>query len=275
MERIKERRGDHELALEILGWIFRAQRLLRMDELIDILSMPLDNEDKTGGQNSVGEGDPDEMDPDAAIESKGEDEEEADEGVDDAEDQAKANTTDHGVPDLYGGQKLTPTEAVECCRGFVVYEESTGLVQFSHETVRKFIERELIANLPTAINIAKACISYLTSAQFDDSQEMEEWLQNYKFSRYAAQFWGLHTRGEAEKDPDIQRAVLSLLASKNKRDLILLIEEYPFSSPSSRDFRRGQTLLHGIAKIGLTTICELVLSRRINGNDTYVFTVDI
>lgn len=269
MERIKERPGDQELALEILGWIFRAKRVLLMEELIDILSMPIENEDETGGRNLVGEGDPDEMDPDAAVESKGEDEAEADDGVDDAEDRANANATDDGVPDLYGGQMLTPIEVVECCRGFVVYEESTGYVQFSHETVRKFIERELIANLPTAINIAKTCITYLASVRLENHREsVKEWLQNHKFSQYAAHFWGLHTRGEAEKEPDIQRAVLSILASKSQRDLILQITEGAY-------FTKGQTLLHLIAENGLITICELVLSRRVNGNDVYVFKVDI
>jgi hypothetical protein len=104
---------------------------------------------------------------------------------------------------------------------------------------------------------------------------LERRVQNYKFSRYAAQFWGFHTRGEAEKKPDIERAVISLLASKKKRGSMLQLETYANSSWGDIDFTKGQTLLHVIAKNGLAKICKRVLSRRINGNDTYVLQVDI
>lgn len=104
---------------------------------------------------------------------------------------------------------------------------------------------------------------------------MKERTQRYKLSRYAAQFWDLHTRGEAENEPVIQRAVFSLLASKNKMDSMLQLETYANSSWGNINVTKGQTLLHVIAKNGLAKICKGVLSRRINGNDTYVLEVDI
>ena len=51
---------------------------------------------------------------------------------------------------------------------------------------------------------------------------------------------------------------------------MLQMETYANSSWGDIDFTKGQTLLHIIAKNGLATICERVLSRMINGNDTYV-----
>jgi|SRR5271155_5457094 len=94
-----------------------------------------------------------------------------------------------------------------------------------------------------------------------------------KFSRHAAQFLAFHT-SQAEDDSEVQEAVLRFLACKNKRDSLLQIEEYANSSRGP-PLTKGQTLLHVIARNGLVKTCKRVLSRRINGNDTYVVEVDI
>jgi len=269
LRRINERPGDQDLVMEILGWIFHAQRILRMDELLEALSF---GEDDVATENELSDDEKGQDDDDE--ESGGEDETDEED-----KDAAKADATADCELDLKGNQLLKPNEVLECCRGLVVYEESTGLVQFSHETVRTFIERELEPEHPTAINIAKTCITYLASVQFDspcvDKKSLKERAQKYKFSRYAAQFWGLHTRGEAENEPDVQRAILSLLASENKKDSMLQLETYANSSWGNISFTKGQTLLHVIAKNGLATICKWVLDGRINGNDTYALEVDI
>jgi ankyrin repeat protein len=244
--------------MEILGWIFGAQRILRMDELLEALSF---GEDDVAAENELSE---DEKGQDDDYEEPG-GEDETDEEDEDA---AEADATDCEL-DLNGNRPLKPNEVLECCRGLVVYEESSGLVQFSHETVRTFIERELEPEHPTAINIARTCITYLASVQFDSpcvgEKSLKERAQKYKFSRYAAQFWGLHTRGEAENEPDIQRAVISLLASENKRDSMLQLETYANSSWGNINFAKGQTLLHVICKNGLATICRFILDGRNQG----------
>jgi hypothetical protein len=84
-------------------------------------------------------------------------------------------------------------------------------------------------------------------------------VENYKFSRYAAQFWGSHTKGEAEKSPAIQKAILQLLASENKRNAVLQMEECA-KRELSHYFPKGRTSLHISAEKGLTTICNLILN---------------
>jgi hypothetical protein len=103
----------------------------------------------------------------------------------------------------------------------------------------------------------------------------EEWVQKYKFSLYAAQYWGFHTKGEPEKSPEICQAIFQLLGSKRKRDLILQIETHGTSSRWSISSWRGQTLLHVISRIGLDTIGSLVLGERPNGHELYLLRVAI
>lgn len=82
-------------------------------------------------------------------------------------------------------------------------------------------------------------------------------------------------RGEAENELDIQHALLSILESENKRNSMLQMETYAKSNWGGISFTKGQTLLHVVAKNGLATICERVLSKRIKENDTYIVEVDI
>jgi Ankyrin repeats (3 copies)/Ankyrin repeat len=153
------------------------------------------------------------------------------------------------------------TSLIKVCRSFVIYDTKSGVVQLAHETVKEFFSRKQY--LLQATELAQVCLTYLTFNEFDNSclgkESMGVRVQKYKFSRYAAQFWGVHTRGEPENEPYIQRAVLSLLASENKKDSMLQLETYANSSWGDISYTKGQTLLHVIAKNGLATICRFIL----------------
>ena len=238
MERIKKSRDgkDKDLAMRILSWLFHAQRTLHMDELLEALA--------------VGPG----------------------------EDDSDVDDTDDDDQDRIHGNMLQPFQVIECCKSLVLYDESSGLVRFTHYTVQQFIASHIKQSLPPAIDLAKTCLSYLgfdTFNQVCDSESMEKRVQKYKFGSYAAQFWALHTKGEVEKSPDVQQAVLRLFASENKRNSILQMNAYVSSSGDRLSFTKGQTLLHVIAKNGLAMICRLVLDGRVNGNNMYMLEVDI
>ena len=170
---------------------------------------------------------------------------------------------------------MDPDDIVEICESLLVHDESSETVRFAHYSVNEFLTNCCMQDLLSCVHLANTCLTYLAFKTFDEPYLDKRRVQRYKFSRYAAQFWALHTKGEAENEPDIQRAVLSLLASENKKDSMLQLETYANSSWGNISFTKGQTLLHVIAKNGLATICKRVLSRRINGNDTYVLEVDI
>jgi hypothetical protein len=75
------------------------------------------------------------------------------------------------------------------------------------------------------------------------------WRTEYRFYPYAAEYWGRQTKGEAEKDPRVQKVVLLFLTSENKRELML----------GESDWAVGYTILGIIAGEGLATICRLIL----------------
>ena len=84
---------------------------------------------------------------------------------------------------------------------------------------------------------------------------------------YAADFWGEHSK-EVEDDEDIQKAMLSFLASETRRERILTkqlarrnISEFSIS---------GATVLHVLAFNGLVKITKFVLLLRANRKDGYV-----
>jgi hypothetical protein len=182
-----------------------------------------------------------------------------------------------------GDSELRDKEAaanvVDCCLSLIAHDLSTGEVRFIHPSVQRWFDHgPQHQKLLPHDYLAKSCLTYLAFNVFDHLcyswLSVKERVEQYKFSRYAAQFWDLHTRGEAENEPDIQRAVLSLLASENKKNSMLQLEDdYPKWFTIS--FTKSRNLLQVLANNGLARVCKLVLHGRINGNDTYALEVDI
>jgi hypothetical protein len=156
------------------------------------------------------------------------------------------------------------------CQGFVICEHASGVVRFNHKTVQEFLESERSGFRDYSLSpkqLAMTCVTYLELVEFDESSpvkysslygaRLREQLKMDRFDCYAAQFWGFHVRGEAEKSADIQKATLHLLANEMKRNRMLCIE-----APAIHDiFVEGQTLLHVISRLGLATICRVVLEQ--------------
>ena len=149
---------------------------------------------------------------------------------------------------------------VDSCQSLVVYEESTGVVRFFHPTVQEFLNSK---KLPSS-NLAKACLTYLDRAAFSNICHDEESMRNrysqYKFCLYAAQYWGFHTRGEAETCSSIQEVFFRLFTNEGTRNSILQMAYY--SNFESLRFAEGQTILHVIARNGLFTMYELFIYKQ-------------
>jgi hypothetical protein len=173
-------------------------------------------------------------------------------------------------------EDLTPAQTiVEVCGSFIVYDKDSGVVELAHETVKEFLLSHHSCQLSPEVVIAKMCLNYLLFDVFNfpcpDIEALLARFRKFSLSRYATQFWGIHTRGEAENFPHIQHAVLSLLASENKNSM-LQMESYADSPWGDITFIGGQTLLHLIAAKGLGTMCRLVFGM-LNQSDRYVSTM--
>src|SRR5579859_4573516 len=157
---------------------------------------------------------------------------------------------------------------VEVCGSLIVYDKVSGVVGLTHETVKEFLLSRHSRQLSSEVDIARTCLTCLLFDIFNgpcpSEQSLVARLHECSISRYAAQFWGIHTRGEAERNPHIQQAVLSLLTSENKKNSMLQMEAYANSTWGTITFTWGQTLLHVIAAKGLAIMCRLVLCHILN-----------
>ena len=177
-----------------------------------------------------------------------------------------------------------PDSIVKACESLVEIDQNSQEVRFTHQTVDEFLRDHCTSQMLGASGLAKTCLIYLTFSEFNRRCESDEQViarrEKHRFLRYAATFWGHHTRGDPEKDDNIKQRALLLLTSENyknsmvqeeRMDIInflrLISPEYPVI--------REQTLLHIIAKNGLATLCKHVLARTINGNNTYVLEFNI
>lgn len=179
------------------------------------------------------------------------------------------------------GKIFEPREIIQVCKGLIVYDKFSGIVEFPNSTIREFFERNYEGPhmLLSAADLAIICIDYLASDAFDDGPcqdvaALRERLEKHKASLYVAQFWAFYTSGEAEKCPSVQQAIRRLFGSENKKNSMLQMEKYA-NSYSDVSVIADQTLVHILADKGLATLCRLILNERVNANDTYVFAVAV
>jgi len=205
-----------DLALKVFSVLLRAQRVLRMDELLEVLVVE---------------------DGDKCLEREG---------------------------------MLKPSEIVECCKSLVLYEECSGLVRFTHETVQDFIANTVEDSLLSPVDLAKTCLTYLG---FDELKEpsadagaFEQRLQDYRFLDYAARYWDFHVR-EAEENSDVQFSLIDLVSTESRRNSITQLETYSHSNWVSTEFTKNQTLLHVAAQKGFAIICKRALAIGFNPHE--------
>ena len=170
-----------------------------------------------------------------------------------------------GDTDLDPNYLLEPAFIVEISESLISYDENSGIVRFSHFTVYEFLQTLEAPSLLSSIDIAKVCLTCLGFDDFEshciDATSMGERLQKYRLCRYISEYWGFHIR-EAENHEEVQKAAISILASENKRNWVLTMKRYVMFGSGNMFDTRGQSLLHVLAKNGLSIICKLVLEAR-------------
>lgn len=181
--------------------------------------------------------------------------------------------------DLMREYMLRPDDVIECCKSLVVYESSSGLIRFTHYTVQEFLAR-IQPKLLQPVYLAKTCLCYLAFKVFDRHDFWWHWRDNwskYRFLRYAATYWSDHTAGEAERSPEIHRALERVFASKERVVRILDVKASGYGGPLGPPYpgRSRDTFLHIVAKSGLETICRLAIQNRNNKYACLVLTLKL
>ena len=179
---------------------------------------------------------------------------------------------------------------IEACEGLIVDASESRkryrIVRFAHSTVREFLQefhdgtdRALGSSLLRQADIALSCIRYLDSERFecgDWESDSHRLVAKHKFAEYAACFWAVHTKGQAEKIEGIQKEILILASEKSRRNGVSRVALLPprlyrfpprFVSLSWPSFEEDHTILHFLAAHGLATICDLALNGLLISSD--------
>jgi hypothetical protein len=147
-------------------------------------------------------------------------------------------------------------EIVEVCHRLLVHDKASGVVRFTHITVREFLRKN--PELLPISDLAETCLTYLsfTGEQCHDLPSLKKRAEKYKASRYVAQFWGFYVR-QAENSPRVQEAAYEFLISDNKRNAMVQMDKY---AKSGRFYKSDRGLVHVIAENGLAKVCTRVMS---------------
>ena len=127
-------------------------------------------------------------------------------------------------------EKWCPKEerVVDVCESLIIYDKSSGTVRFTHHTVNEFLHECGNNYLPHVSYLADICITYLTFDVFEngfcDYTAFRERREKYKASCYIGDSWGFHIR-QSEPWAVDQKAILALLASDNRRNSMLQMQD--------------------------------------------------
>jgi hypothetical protein len=167
-------------------------------------------------------------------------------------------------------KQYSVNDILKNCQSLVTYDIASGVIRFTHPTVQPFLA---VQELPRVSDLAMTCLTYLNFEEFnhvcDNLEEMEQRIALYKFLHYAAQFWGVHTKGEAENLDTIRQAVARVVFSEGKRNSMAQAARNAKAS-FSMEFTNQQTWLHIAACEGLATFSKFIFERK---NDGYVLVV--
>jgi hypothetical protein len=159
-----------------------------------------------------------------------------------------------GVVSFNPEDVTSPEDIISTCGGLVDQNEYSGLVTFSHETVRPFLEEHEMTLSHS--DLCRTCLTYLQLPMFGvwgDSQYYNKFTR-FKFRWYAAGYWATHAV-QSRRDVQLETAILETL--QDRRDAIATLRH--------EDHKVGRTVLHTLIENGLSFIFTMPLS----GNETF------
>ena len=146
-----------------------------------------------------------------------------------------------------------PNRIIHVCESLV--KEVNGVVRFTHLTVFEYLQtlyKRRSPDILPASHLAKVCLTYLQHDIFAEpchpDQELEGKVKEYKFSKYAAQYWGYHTRGDSEKNESLREMVFGTFQSRN-HGIVQSVYELR-NAWRFEHYDQNSTLLHLFAEEG-------------------------
>jgi len=107
---------------------------------------------------------------------------------------------------------------------FIAHDPSTEELRFIHPSVQRWIDREPQRQKLLQHNYLAKTYLNLFAAPVDS---IDEDLRSYPFYKYAAYFWGEHTK-ETVHETDVQQGVLAFVEAEDRR--MMMLQTSPHSS---------------------------------------------
>jgi ankyrin repeat protein len=170
----------------------------------------------------------------------------------------EALSIDSGDSRLNSFYFLEPSAIVEVCKSLVTYDESNGIVRFTHYTVQDYLQTKRPEILLNVVELAKTLLTYLSFDIFKEPwsgvKELKERIKEHKLSGYASHSWSDYARGNGENDSELQRLLFQVFESKQHIKTLFQLET--MGEELSRESRL--TLLHFATRHQLESICRMV-----------------
>ncbi|KAF8244499.1 hypothetical protein K440DRAFT_558746, partial [Wilcoxina mikolae CBS 423.85] len=176
----------------------------------------------------------------------------------------------HALAVKPGDSKLDPGDLPDeelltsLCAGLVVIDRESTIIRLVHYTTQEYFKRIRGNRFPNAqTDIATICLTYLSFNVFErgcctSDEALDSRLQEYPLLKYAAEQWGVHTRG----DPQKTTKELAVAFLENNSKLVCFYQI--MTAPEYRDngyswcSSEGLTGLQVAASFGLEVVQLLV-----------------
>src|SRR5277367_2722824 len=158
---------------------------------------------------------------------------------------------------------LNPDLLIEICEGLMIHDRESDIVRFAYHTVREILEEEDCPfPLLPPIDAARSYLTYLLFEAFSVGPvlNLSECCEKYKFFQYAAQFWALHVKGEAEESSVIRELLIRMLCTQSGTSMSQIQEPYHGLQfiDRTKDLWLTSTALHIVARNDLLNIVKLL-----------------
>ena len=162
-----------------------------------------------------------------------------------------------GDTDLQEKYFLEPTSIVEVCQSLVSHDRTSGIVRFTHSTVRDFLLSAMSDRLLSTGGLATTLLTYLLFDIFEEpcgnKSDLKKRMEKYTLCYYAARWWPYQAKGPGERDSSVQALLCRLFQSPGHMHSMFQILESRVEYPSA------MSLLHFSAFYGLENICNEIL----------------
>jgi hypothetical protein len=136
-----------------------------------------------------------------------------------------------GEPELDEDNLSDVAELVSSCAGLVTVDQESDIVRLVHYTTQEYFDRVRLERFPRAEqHIATTCLSYLLFDVFleghcSSDKVLEARLQRHALLDYAARYWGVHFREDAEQAE--KALALDFLTSDSKISCSVQVMQIP------------------------------------------------